>query len=566
PPSPATRHPSPATLHLSPIYEFHFAVRDTGIGIPPDRTDRLFKSFSQVDASTTRRYGGTGLGLVISQRLSEIMGGRMWVESPVLFPPPMQEKIGGPGTTFHFTIQARLATDTAETSTAETPPILAGKRLLIVDDNPTIRDILRQQVQTWGMQSQEVASPAQVLDLIRRDKPFDLILLDLQMPEQDGLALAGEIRRIEAARQSKIPLVIMVPLGWHDTTRQDEFQTADFAAALHKPLKPSALLDILVSIFEDRPGRQVSLRSRRSTHSFDTTMGQKLPLQILVAEDNATNQKLTLQMLKRLGYQADVAGNGLEALDALARQRYDVVLMDMQMPDMDGLEATRQIRQRWPTAPGPHIIAVTANALPQERQACLAAGANDFVGKPIRLEALAAALQKCRPVEDRPEAEEQSLQEASPRSRERLKLQSDAAGLEKAGSQEKSILDVGEKSKTETVLDPKAIANLNTLVEGQSAFLVALIDSFLKDAPQLLLQMRQALTQENPADLKRAAHTLKSVANNFGAAGLAKLCKELESLGRSGTLTGGIERINQVEMVYEQVRLALEAIRREYNE
>ncbi|NJN94325.1 MAG: response regulator [Anaerolineales bacterium] len=405
-----TERSSAPLLPTPPYFLLHFSVRDTGIGIPPERMDRLFKSFSQVDASTTRKYGGTGLGLAISQRLSEMMGGAMWVESPALL--PAEARLGGPGAVFHFTIRANSASVTGQT-TVEVQPNLEGKRLLIVDDSATIREVLSRYSQEWGMQATQATWSGQALDWLERDQSFDLIILDFQMPEMDGLNLAKEIRRLEASRglaepgsagnagesspKSKVPLVIMLPLGWREAQRQEEFEAADFAAVLSKPLKPSTLLDTFVTIFEDKPTQHVSFRERSPSRSYDITMGRRLPLQILVAEDNATNQKLILQMLQRLGYRADIAANGLEVLDALARQRYDVVLMDVNMPEMDGLEAAQQIRQRWTLEQSPRLIAVTANALQQDREASLAAGMDDYLSKPIRVEALVAALQKCHP-------------------------------------------------------------------------------------------------------------------------------------------------------------------------
>lgn len=551
-----TRTPDP--------YELHFSVRDTGIGIPPERMDRLFKSFSQVDASTTRKYGGTGLGLAISQRLSEMMGGSMWVESPV--PLPAEGRVGGPGAVFHFTIRANLAPVTAQ-AVVEIQPNLEGKRLLIVDDSPTIREVLSRYSQEWGMQATQATWSGQALDWLQHDQPFDLIILDFQMPEMDGLDLAKEIRRLEASKgvaeqgsgesagesnsKSKVPLVIMLPLGWREAQRQDEFEAADFAAVLSKPLKPSTLLDTFVTIFEDKPTRQVSFRERSPSRSYDITMGRRLPLQILVAEDNATNQKLILQMLQRLGYRADIAANGLEVLDALARQRYDVVLMDVNMPEMDGLEAAQQIRRRWTREQSPRLIAVTANALQQDQEASLAAGMDDYLSKPIRVDALVAALQKCRPAGESA-AQKPSGEVEAPGDKQKLELEP----LPEATK---------TPAKSQSVLDPKALANLQAMVGGEMAFLVTLIDSFMADAPKLLDQMNQALGEANAADLKLAAHTLKSLANNFGAAELARYCKTLENLGRVGELNGAAEYIERAAAEYAQVRLALAEIQKSYN-
>ncbi len=361
----------------------HFWVRDTGIGIPQNSTNRLFKSFSQVDTSTTRRYGGTGLGLAISKKLAEVMGGTMWAES---------EGIPGLGSTFHFTIIVEASDTAVRPHWHETKPHLRGKRLLIVDDNATNRRILTFQTQSWGMSAHDTASPLEALDWIRQGEMFDAGILDMQMPEMDGLRLATEIRRIRDA--SRLPLIMLTSLGNRDG-RSDEAKAVDFAAFLTKPIKPSQLFDVLVSVFSGQP-TLVHRREAKEESFFDAQMAERIPLRLLLAEDNTTNQKLALHILARMGYRADVAANGLEVLQSLERQKYDVVLMDMQMPEMDGLEATRRIRQHKGDNGGqqPRIIAMTANAMQGDREACLAAGMDDYVGKPIRVDELLAALEK----------------------------------------------------------------------------------------------------------------------------------------------------------------------------
>ena len=379
----------------------HFSVRDTGVGIPPDRIDRLFRSFSQGDASTTRRYGGTGLGLAISKRLSELMGGTMWVESPPSVPPTGGGEVkGGAGSTFHFTIQAKAAPAPVRAYLQEVQPDLRGKRVLIVDDNATNRRILTLQTQRWGMVPRATASPAEALEWIRQgdpsigsgQAPFDVALLDMQMPEMDGLMLAAEIRR-ECDAQT-LPLVMLTSLGQHEV----EIGKVEFAAFLTKPIKASQLYDVLMNVFAEEE-RSRERRGAAAMSQFDPEMGERLPLRILLAEDNAINQKLALRLLERMGYRADVAGNGLEAIEALQRQPYDVVLMDVQMPDMDGLEATRTICREWELERRPRIVAMTAAATKEDRESCLSAGMDDYVSKPIRVEELVKALVKCRPVE-----------------------------------------------------------------------------------------------------------------------------------------------------------------------
>jgi len=367
-------------------YRIHFSVRDTGIGIPTDRLDRLFKSFSQVDTSTTRRYGGTGLGLVISKRLAELMGGEMWVESE-----------HGKGSTFHFTIQAEaVASLSPHKNLSGEQPHLAGKRLLIVDDNPTNRRILILQTKEWGMLARETPSPLEALEWVRRGDPFDLAILDMNMPEMDGVMLAQEIHKLP--ERQALPLVMLSSVNPHETGVQHN----EFAMHMYKPIKQSQLYDALVTLFaRESPagahsaaaGRKAGSRSSAIEQPFDPHMAERLPRRILLAEDNAVNQKLALRMLSQMGYQADVAVNGIETIHALERQPYDVILMDVQMPEMDGLEAARQICARWPRGERPFIIAMTANAMQGDRETCLAAGMDAYLSKPIRVNALVQALE-----------------------------------------------------------------------------------------------------------------------------------------------------------------------------
>jgi PAS domain S-box-containing protein len=356
-----------------------FSVRDTGIGIPPERMGRLFQSFSQVDASTTRKYGGTGLGLAISRRLAELMGGSMWVESAG----------AGQGTTFFFTLAAEPAAALkSRMHLSSEQPELRGKRVLIVDDNATNRRILTLQLERWGMRSFDTSAPHEALEWVRRGDLFDLAILDMNMPEMDGVALASAIRTLRDS--TALPLILFSSLG-----RRETGDGVEFAAYLYKPLKPSQLFDALATLFvKETP----STRSAAAAQpQIDAHMAERLPLRILLAEDNAVNQKLGLRLLSQFGYRADVAANGLEAIEALRRQPYDVVLMDVQMPELDGLEATRQIRQIWPAAQQPRIIAMTANAMEGDRELCLQAGMDDYISKPIRIHDLIGALERCQP-------------------------------------------------------------------------------------------------------------------------------------------------------------------------
>jgi PAS domain S-box-containing protein len=363
----------------TPRHELQFAVRDTGIGIDAERQSRLFQSFSQADASTARRYGGTGLGLAISRRLAELMGGRMWLESEF-----------GRGSTFYFTIQAAEAElpERARTAPSKAQPELAGKHVLIVDDNATNRRILALQTRAWGMTHAETGSPAEALEWIRDGKAFDVAILDMNMPGMDGLALAAAIH--EYREPGSLPLVLFTSLG----RRESGMDQLQFAAHLSKPIKPSQLFDALIGIFVGRSPEQAPAEAGKQR--MDPEMAARHPLRILLAEDNVVNQKLALRLLQGMGYRADVAANGLEAIESIGRQPYDLVLMDVQMPEMDGLEASREINRRWDNARRPRIVAMTANAMQGDRELCLAAGMDDYLTKPIRLNDLVAALYRAR--------------------------------------------------------------------------------------------------------------------------------------------------------------------------
>ncbi len=357
------------------VWRVLVAVRDTGIGIPPDRINRLFESFSQVDASTTRRYGGTGLGLAISKRLTELMGGSLHAESEQ-----------GVGSTFRIELRANEAEVPTRIPVGSEQPQIEGKRLLVVDDNATNREIVSRQAHSWGMDAVQAESPARALELIESGERFDVAVLDMLMPEMDGRELAREIRRHRTLQE--LPLVLVTSLG-----RLPEARTAEeFSAQLSKPLKASQLFDALMRVFATQEGEETAAAAGAVGAAETST------LRILLAEDNAVNQKVALALLGKMGYRADVVGNGLEALEALERQPYDVVLMDVQMPELDGLDTTRRICERWPDGARPRIIAMTANALQEDRDACFAAGMNDYVAKPIRAEALADALQRTKPL------------------------------------------------------------------------------------------------------------------------------------------------------------------------
>jgi signal transduction histidine kinase/DNA-binding response OmpR family regulator len=518
-------------------YRLYVSVRDTGIGIPPERMGKLFRSFSQIDASTTRRYGGTGLGLAISKRLAEMMGGKMWVES---------EGVPGKGTTFHFTILATVAAEPEKEYLHEPQPELAGKRLLIVDDNATNRRILSTQARAWKMVPRETDSPREALRWIQAGEPFDLVILDMQMPEMDGLMLAAAIQKERDGRA--LPLVMLTSLGGREALRDHGTASVELAAYLTKPIKPSQLYNVLVTVL-GKQARRVVAEEKVSSSLFDPEMGRKHPLHILLAEDHPTNQKLALRLLDRLGYRADVAANGLEVLSAIERQHYDVVLMDMQMPEMDGLEASRRIRKQEAQAGSGHlrIVAMTANAMQGDREACLAAGMDDYVSKPIRVEALIAALHAVTP-HHAPEPEERLHHVA-------------AEGQDHGGV---TIVEEGESADgTADVLEMEAIERLAVMIGDDPAFLVEMIDSYLETTPALLAQLEEALENGDASALRLAAHTLKSGSADFGAMSLSRVCAQLETLAREETLAGAQSLVAEAQQLFVQVKAALVAVRDE---
>jgi len=484
-----------------------FAVRDTGIGIPAERMDRLFKSFSQVDSSTTRLYGGTGLGLAISKRLAELMGGAMSVESTL-----------GEGSIFSFTITAASVPTQARIWQRSAQPSLAGRRILIVDDNETNRRILTLQAQNWGMRTRSAAEGATALEWIRRDDPFDVAILDMQMPDMDGIALAAAIRMHRDA--ATLPLVMLTSMG-----RRESGDQAHFAAFLAKPIKQSHLHDVLMGIFDALPRKVPPVVAAQR---LDLHLAERLPLRILIAEDNMVNQKLAVQLLTRMGYRPDVAGNGLEAIQALERQPYDVILMDVQMPELDGLEATRRICQRWPRADRPCIIAITADAMQGDREKCLNAGMDDYVTKPVQVAALVVALERARSVAVHTGA------------RERLS-------------------DVAESNDPlDTLLDAATLDDIRALVgdDGEDG-LAGLIACFLDDAPRLLNAMRDALDTNDAGALQAAAHTMKSTSALFGATALAALCEALERRSAADLMDGAQERVDGIRDAYADVERAM---------
>jgi len=363
------------------------------------------------------------------------------------------------------------------------------------------------------MDSLAVELPSAALELIADGEQFDVAVLDMMMPGMDGVALAHEIRRHRTERE--LPLLLLTSLG-----RLPQAQSAGvFSAQLAKPLKASQLYNTFLHLL-------TAGQAGATEEAGPSTEGKPVTssLRILLAEDNAMNQKVALRLLERLGYGADVATNGLEAIEALERQPYDVVLMDVQMPELDGLDASRRINEQWPEETRPYIVAMTANALPEDREACFAAGMNDYVAKPIRAEELAAALERARPLRN--------------------------------GDGGPGAVGIGYVN-----LDDEALQNLRDL--GGDEFLGEVIDAFLADAPSLIATLRRSVEEQNAGELRRAAHTLKSNGETLGAEAFAESCRTAEQRAKAGELDGLDELVDRIEQEYGPLEEALAVLRSE---
>ncbi len=368
----------PAPKACLSVLQLQFAVRDTGIGIPKEKQDRLFKSFSQVDSSTTRQFGGTGLGLAISKRLCELMGGTMSVRSEA-----------GQGSTFEFGVRVWLAGEERlplEAAPAPHAPF-AGKRLLIVEDHAVNRQILAESARAWAVTTVEAVTSQAALVFLSQGEPFDAALLDLELPDANGLALAEKIRSSPATLH--LPLLLLSDVRLRaDDTRAAALGNFGF---VHKPIRTAQWLDAL--------NRALSGHSRQEKKppvesAFDPTLAQRLPLRLLLADDNRVNRTVGARFLQKMGYRIEVASNGLEVLAALEQQFFDIIFLDVHMPEMDGFETARQIRQRWADGLRPRLIALTGNAFEGDRQKCLEAGMDDYLAKPVRPFDLSAALER----------------------------------------------------------------------------------------------------------------------------------------------------------------------------
>ena len=454
-----------------------FSVKDTGIGISADKLDRLFKAFSQVDSSTTRKYGGTGLGLAISHRLTELMGGNIWAESEP-----------GKGSTFHFTVKSSTPPPDTMLPTVylrSKVPQLSGKRVLVVDDNETNLMILRMYCENWGMMPRTTPSPYKALEWVRKGDPFDVAILDMMIPEMDGLNLARELRALRS--RESLPLILCSSAG--QSAAGSDLDNL-FSSILTKPIKQDLIFETMMAAVT---GTQRALEKAPPVAAKATAV--QIPLSILVAEDNPVNQKLLVRVLRQLGYSTDLAANGMEVLKAIDKTRYNLIFMDVHMPEMDGLEATRRIVNTTKQGDRPIIVAVTADALQGDRDKCIEAGMDDYITKPIRIADIQGVLERWGRV-----------------SNDRTKSSMKTTALEMLGPLEQAMLKRMEQLGLETDL----------------AFMIELIDTYPASFEKQFELLQEACSKKDAHNLHQAAHSLKGAGLNIGATEFGALCKRIE--------------------------------------
>ena len=484
--------------------QLQFSVRDTGIGIAAAQQRQLFKAFTQADSSTTRKFGGTGLGLAICQRLVRLMGGVIGVESEE-----------GRGSTFVFTIAVEAASGTHLTRyVSDVRPELAGKRVLLVDDNQTNLKILQTQCRRWGLEVSVAASATEALTVLDGDRLFDAAVLDLHMPRMDGVQLAQQIRWL---CPGTLPALVLL-----SSSGQRQGSTPEqglFAAQLAKPVRHSQLFDTLARVLHVELGASPPSDSSRR---LDPALAQRLPLQILVVEDSPINQRLAVGILAKMGYASDVASNGVEAVERIRGKSYDLVFMDLQMPQMDGLEATRRVIAEFAGRKRPRIVAMTANALTGDRDRCLEAGMDDYIAKPVL------------PVDM------QAMIERLPKS-----AQVDTADGHHAGP----------------MVDHRIVSELREIDEpGQPSLLRSLLSDYLVEAPAAISDLKRFADRREASHLAQRAHKLAGVSASLGACGVTELCVQIEQHVAAGDLTALPVMIDQLEMRFARTRTELQRL------
>ena len=465
-----------------------FSVWDTGIGIPADKIDRLFRSFSQVDASTTRKFGGTGLGLAISRKLAEMMGGRIWVESEE-----------GKGSGFHVALPLKEA---MPPKPLVPNPVLKDKALLVVAAHSGVHLMIESFARAWGMQIISATSALEAIKTLRSSHTFHAALIEEGLMDEKGKNnVVQEIRR----HRSSGSALCVLACSLQKQANYAQNLPPGFITCIAKPIHGRELHDILATAFK---GGKVSSKLLRSTGRIDSNFGQRRPLRILLAEDNIVNQKVATRILGQMGYRPDVVQNGVEVIQALERQKYDVILMDVQMPDMDGLEATREIRKRWTGSNRVWIIAMTANAMDSDRQMCLDAGMDGYLSKPVRIEALEKELVR-------------------------------------------SSENIGQ------IVDFSVLSRFGEMTGSGSEAVRELVAIFAEETPPALQQIRADIAARRRQGINILAMQLANACANFGAERMKLLCSSLQAAGKSGDFAMADEFVNRLEAEFKVVKSTL---------
>jgi PAS domain S-box-containing protein len=508
-----------------------FSVSDTGPGIPKDKQSKLFEPFTQADSSTTRQFGGTGLGLSIAKRLVELMGGRIWLESEP-----------GQGSTFHFTASFRRQTGGPHAADAE-PTSLRGLPVLVVDDNATNRMILRAVLSRWGMAPALAESAPAALAIMDEaaasGSPFALVLSDVMMPQVDGFQLAERIRRHPVLGHTPVVLLSSADRR-HDPTRCRE---AGVAAYLTKPVKQSELLDTILTTVHASTRREIAELGARACEQRQSARCRQQPLNVLLVEDNATNQMLAVTLLEKEGHTVAMAANGKEALAAVAKRSFDVVLMDVQMPEMDGLEATARIRAL-EAGTGAHIpiVAMTAHAMKGDRERCLAAGMDVYITKPFQVGELYKALATFA----RSDARDAQMAGASgPAEAAHTTGPSDGAIEPRTAGLRAGLLDR---------------AALLARVGGREDRLRTIIQVFLDESSGLLAELSEAIAGRQVFHVQRPAHALKGALGLFGVPTIVEAAQTLECLGQAGDLNEAVKAHSRLEEEIGELKSALSVL------
>jgi PAS domain S-box-containing protein len=505
-------------------FDLAFAVKDTGIGISGDQQDRLFESFAQADSSTTRKYGGTGLGLAISKRLTDMMGGAITVTSEA-----------GVGSTFTFAVEVQaLASDGGTDRSAS---ILAGRRALVVEDHEASRDAITKYLRRWGITVDAVPTAHEGLARYR-DAHYDVVLLDYGLPRTNGVALARRLRAIDSELERPSAPGLLLTMLQENARSRSSMEAPNLASRITKPIRPRGLRRRLAHLLEH--GEQHLHELDKEESAFESDLGERHPLRILLAEDNVVNQKVTRRLLRQLGYRVDVVANGIEAIEAVQRQPYDLVLMDVQMPEMNGLEATRRIRAK-EAIQQPRIVAMTAAATRGDQQEGLDAGMDDYLLKPVEVQNLMNVLKA-------------------------TKRQGDPASS--SGAPPSAATEASASSRRG--IDTDVFENFQAEVGDDWGFVSELIDDYIQSAREAIDTLERfahvmetdAADPSIPADeIERAAHSLKASSETIGAVALGTTCERIEALARRGALDEALDLVPRLIEQFDQARHDLTLLR-----